>query len=386
MSVWSLLVLAALMGHFGIMLASYNRLSATGIKRSRVKRVVKGMLVFTIGLPLLLAWLHFDLWVQIFERTTDAWTFPPTVLGYGYLCLLAWPILGIPWLIFRPIWGLEWISVQREIEVVDVSSVVSEELPLTARCRFESKLPLNQIFELSIETIELPVPGLPDSLDGYRIAHLSDMHLTGHIHQAFSRYVVERSVQWKPDMMVLSGDIIDTPPCIDWLAEIFKDATAPDGCYFVLGNHDTRISDPDEIRSEMERLGWIDLGGIARKVELRGVDTLLMGNEFPWFGRPEIDFEEPADFRFVISHSPDQLRWARKHNVHLMLAGHTHGGQGRLPLIGPLLSPSYHGSRFASGEFYKSPTTMHVSRGLSGTHLVRIRCRPELSLLVLRAA
>lgn len=67
-----------------------------------------------------------------------------------------------------------------------------------------------------------------------------------------------------------------------------------------------------------------------------------------------------------------------------MLAGHTHGGQGRLPLAGPLLGPSFHGSRYASGDFYKDPTTMHVTRGISGVHLLRINCRPELSLLTLR--
>ena len=68
-----------------------------------------------------------------------------------------------------------------------------------------------------------------------------------------------------------------------------------------------------------------------------------------------------------------------------MLAGHTHGGQGRLPLAGPVLSPSFHGSRYASGDFYKAPTTMHVTRGIGGVHLMRINCRPELSLLTLRA-
>ena len=67
-----------------------------------------------------------------------------------------------------------------------------------------------------------------------------------------------------------------------------------------------------------------------------------------------------------------------------MLAGHTHGGQGRLPLAGPILGPSRYGSRYASGDFYKPPTTMHVTRGLGGTHLIRINCRPELSLLTLR--
>jgi predicted MPP superfamily phosphohydrolase len=93
---------------------------------------------------------------------------------------------------------------------------------------------------------------------------------------------------------------------------------------------------------------------------------------------------DAVDFRLLLSHSPDQLAWARRHDVTLMLAGHTHGGQGRLPLAGPVLSPSYHGSRYASGDFYKAPTTMHVTRGLGGVHLMRINCRPELSLITLR--
>ena len=87
----------------------------------------------------------------------------------------------------------------------------------------------------------------------------------------------------------------------------------------------------------------------------------------------------------MLSHSPDQIRWARNHNIQLMLAGHTHGGQGRLPLLGPILSPSLYGSRFASGQFYHDPTTMHVTRGLGGTRLLRLNCPPELSLLTLRS-
>ncbi len=92
-----------------------------------------------------------------------------------------------------------------------------------------------------------------------------------------------------------------------------------------------------------------------------------------------------AAFRVLLSHSPDQIEWARKHHVGLMLAGHTHGGQGQLPLAGPILSPSWYGSRFASGDFYLAPTTMHVSRGLGGVHLFSVHCPPELSLITLRA-
>jgi predicted MPP superfamily phosphohydrolase len=135
----------------------------------------------------------------------------------------------------------------------------------------------------------------------------------------------------------------------------------------------------------MNAAGWVDLGGRALDRSLRGVPATLIGNEHPWFKRPRLNPDCEGRFRLLLSHSPDQIWWARRHNVTLMLAGHTHGGQGRLPLLGPLLSPSFHGSRYASGSFFKPPTTLHVSRGLSGTHLLRINCRPELSLLTLRA-
>jgi predicted MPP superfamily phosphohydrolase len=185
--------------------------------------------------------------------------------------------------------------------------------------------------------------------------------------------------------LAITGDIIDKQSCIDWLGDIFGSAEATDGCYYVLGNHDTRIVDSWQTRQAMDSAGWTDLGSRSLRTSLRGVETLMIGNEHPWYERPIIEDKEGDEFRFLLSHSPDQIGWARKHRVELMLAGHTHGGQGRLPLAGPLLSPSYHGSRFASGDFYKAPTTMHVSRGLCGTHLLRINCRPELSLLRLRS-
>jgi uncharacterized protein len=62
-----------------------------------------------------------------------------------------------------------------------------------------------------------------------------------------------------------------------------------------------------------------------------------------------------------------------------MLAGHTHGGQIRLPVVGPVFSPSRFGVRYASGTFFRAPTLMHVSRGLSGTRPLRFNCRPELA-------
>ena len=88
--------------------------------------------------------------------------------------------------------------------------------------------------------------------------------------------------------------------------------------------------------------------------------------------------------RILLSHTPDQIEWAQNADVDLMLAGHTHGGQIRLPIVGVSFCPSRFGSRYASGTFYREPTVMHVSRGLAGTRPIRINCPPELTKLVLR--
>ena len=82
-------------------------------------------------------------------------------------------------------------------------------------------------------------------------------------------------------------------------------------------------------------------------------------------------------------HTPDRIGWARRHRLDLLLCGHTHGGQARFPGIGPVVAPSLYGSKFASGVFWAPPTLMHVSRGLAGTHTIRLRCPPEVTLLTL---
>lgn len=384
-SIWWIIALAVLVGHFGLNVAIYNRLNAFGLPRETIKRLVKVFFAFTVVVPPTVVLVYFDVISDVLQGRTQAVPIPLPLSVYSWICLSTWFVLGIPWLMWRPIFGLEWIRAPRTVEIVDVESAVRKPLALSKKCQFESRLLFNQIFELAIEQIELPVAGLPERLDGYRIAHISDIHLTGDVRPDFTRYAVDRATVWQPDFMALTGDIIDKQSCIDWLPEIFSAATARDGCFYVLGNHDTRVIDSRQTREAMDRAGWTDLGSRALRKELAAVPSLVIGNEHPWFQRPVLDQQEQRSFRLLLSHSPDQLSWARRHNVTLMLAGHTHGGQGRLPLAGPVLSPSFHGSRYASGDFYKPPTTMHVTRGLCGKHLMRINCRPQLSLLTLRS-
>ncbi len=263
------------------------------------------------------------------------------------------------------------------------------ELPVdparTRRAKRHALYPLNQFLDLSVEEKDLPVQGLPADLDGLKVAHLSDIHLTGQIDPAFHALAAKYAADWHPDVAFVTGDLVDFEPFTIELPTVFQSLQCPLGQYFVLGNHDLRVPNPTATRRTMESIGWIDLGGKSLLQTWRGLPVELLGNEMPWFEPYPQPATEPPALRIALCHTPDQIDWARRNQVHLMLAGHTHGGQGRLPVLGPVLSPSWYGSRYASGEFYLSPTTLHVTRGLSGVHLMRINCPPEVSLLTLRA-
>jgi predicted MPP superfamily phosphohydrolase len=128
------------------------------------------------------------------------------------------------------------------------------------------------------------------------------------------------------------------------------------------------------------------LGNSWRELRIRGESVVVIGNETPWYSPAADMAEAPAGrFRLLLSHTPDTIAWARANSVDLMLAGHVHGGQVRLPVVGSLFVPSRYSRKYDGGVFEESPTVMHVSRGLSGREPLRIGCRPEVSRLTLRS-
>lgn len=251
-----------------------------------------------------------------------------------------------------------------------------------------ARIPGNEILKIDVQHKTLHVRRLPADLDGLRIAQLSDLHLTGQLTQEFFDAAVDRANQWDADLVVVTGDIVDKRRCIDWLPATLGRLAGRFGQFFILGNHDERVVDIDHLRKTLESCGLEDLGGQCVIRSIRGRNVRLAGNELPWFGPaphiPALDDDE-RPYSVLLSHSPDQLPWARQNQFDLMLAGHTHGGQIRPPILGPLVCPSRFGVRYASGIFDEPPTLMHVSRGLSGVQPLRFWCPPELTLLELRS-
>lgn len=258
------------------------------------------------------------------------------------------------------------------------------------RMRPLALLPRNQQFTLEVCTKTYRLPRLPDHWDGLTIVHFSDTHFYKGVSRAYFEFVCEQAAMLKPDLYIFSGDLVDDPARIEWIPETLGTLRAPLGQYYVLGNHDWYL-DPNASRRELEKFGWTDLSSdpaiMHHDQEPTAAPLVLCGDETPWMGtHADLSSCPHNAFRILVSHGPDNIGWARKHKIDLMLSGHTHGGQIRLPILGPVYSPSRYGCRFASGVFWLDPTLMYVSRGISGKEPIRYNCPPELTKLVLRSS
>lgn len=284
--------------------------------------------------------------------------------------------------------GQPHLLLSNHTHVHDVADRLGHRPTHGRRSAWVARLPGNQLFQVHQQHKTLALPRLPVELDGLTVAHLSDFHISGRLGRAFYEHIVEMTNAQQPDLVAVTGDLFDTQSCVQWGAEVLGALRAPRGVYFIFGNHDQRVDAPAARRLLGEH-GLVDVGSRWMVVDAGEGQILLAGNELPWFapaaemrGAPAAPPTGPP--RVLLSHAPDQIDWARRHDFDLMLAGHTHGGQIRLPLLGPVVAPSRLGTQYASGVFHLPPTVLHVSRGVSSFTPLRWNCPPELAILTLR--
>lgn len=252
------------------------------------------------------------------------------------------------------------------------------------------RLPGNESSLCEFTDVGIQLERLPPGLDGLTVLHLSDLHFSGRIHLDFYEAVVDAANARQPDLAVITGDIVDHEDCLEHAAEVLARLQAKHGVYFILGNHDFRLN-AARIRDRLIRAGLVDLGGRVERLVI-GRDVLLLGgDERPWWGgapdfHAAVNGDPHRPFRLLSAHTPDQLRWAARNDVDLVLAGHTHGGQICMPWLGPILTPCASGIRYSAGAFYRPPTAMYVTRGVGGEFPIRYFCPPEVACIVLHAA
>jgi predicted MPP superfamily phosphohydrolase len=379
------IVLAGLPGHWSWLLWLGNNVHATPWHWRTVKVITKVINFFIFfgggaaGLAALGALSGLIEWPTSYREIT---------FYYFALCAINTVVSTLPW-IFRALTRRDAKQLlRRSVRIVDLEPKIAPDPQHSLRGRILTKLPFNQVLRLAVEEKTLLIPRLPRELEGLKITHLSDVHLTGRIDRRYFEEAFKIVNAGKPDLIVLSGDLLEKPECWAWVPSTFARLKAEYGVYFVLGNHDIRI-DADRTCSELRKAGLVDLGAKIVTRDIRGVEVVLAGNERPWIADVAPMDEFPSrpqgdrQFRLAAVHTPDEYAWARKYDFDLMLAGHVHGGQIQVPPLGPILAPSRFGVRYACGVFYEPPTVMHVSRGLSGKMPLRICCPPEATHLVL---
>ncbi|MFO0876700.1 MAG: metallophosphoesterase [Gemmataceae bacterium] len=377
------LAFLAWLGHLVLLVGLHNWITGHDLPRKTAKLVHLAHLLAFLLFPVLLVSLFGPGLTSLFSFSEDC----PGRLGVS---LYAACCVGV-----ATLW-LPWISLGRRrrrdavgpvhSEVVDLAAQIGPTILGTGRYGRLARLPGNQAFQVEFAEKTLYVPELPAAWDGLTILHLTDLHFHGTPDRAFFRAIAERCAAWEPDIVALTGDIVDSARHHGWILPILGRLRWKCAGLAILGNHDHR-HDVTVIRRRLRRIGMKVPENNWFTIQVRDVPLAVIGHEGPWLpGVPNLADCPREHFRLCLSHTPDHIAWARKQGIQLMLAGHVHGGQIRLPMVGSVFVPSKLGRRHDSGTFYLPPTLLHVCRGLSGEYPVRFRCLPEVALLRLRTA
>jgi uncharacterized protein len=250
----------------------------------------------------------------------------------------------------------------------------------------------------------LPVDGPPT----LTILHLSDLHFVRHERRK-AAFVASLPAC---DVAVVTGDFLAEPEAVEAAVTALRPARGRLASWFVLGSNDYFVPRPlnpllyflprsrrtprrarrgraNELRGRLEADGWRDLTNVHEEGDLGGLAVELLGLDDTHIARQDLRLApriEPDRFGIAVMHSPDSTPEAVACGYRLVVAGHTHGGQVRLPLVGALVTNSHLPRRLVSGLFRMGASFVHVSPGLGTSKYAPFRflCRPEATLLELR--
>lgn len=245
---------------------------------------------------------------------------------------------------------------------------------------------------------EIALRRWPARLEGFTIAVLSDFHYDAHFSVHPLRSAISMVNGLRAELILLGGDFVSVPlvdnaaaaaaaaePC----AQLLQQMKAPHGLWAVMGNHDCN-TDPDRVTSALRTHGIQVLSNRSVPIErdggrfwLGGVDDVLCGGA----DLPATLHDVPPDEASVLlAHEPDYADYVARFPVDLQISGHSHGGQVRAPLLGPVFLPAM-ARKYIWGLYKIGGLTLYTNPGL-GTVAVPVRwnCPPEITLITLRRA
>ena len=252
---------------------------------------------------------------------------------------------------------------------------------------------------LDLNTYTVTSARLPEIFDGYRIAHVSDLHNAEMGEGNEKLLVMLREAD--PDMIAITGDLIDSRNTnVEIALQFAQEAMKIAPCYYVSGNHEARVNEYEELKTGLISAGVIILEDAQTEISIEGQTITLIGVNDPsfqtdyLFGDSETVMNSKLTelhtdgevFTILLSHRPELFDTYADHDVDLVLSGHAHGGQFRLPFIGGVVAPNQGlFPEYDAGIYTDGNTNMLVSRGVGNSILpFRINNRPEVILIELQ--
>ena len=257
-----------------------------------------------------------------------------------------------------------------------------------------------QCWALQTTHTEAELSGLPPEFDGYKIVHLSDLH--GHEYGEGSTDLLARAAGEKPDLIVITGDLIDQESQMQMVPALAKGLAVIAPTYYVTGNHEWGLGTGAvrELKNLLAQCGVTVLSNQYEILERDGARLVLAGvddpNGYADQKTPEelyaqIGSEAPGLFTVLLAHRNDRFGQYAAAGYDFVISGHGHGGIVRLPFVGGVMGT---GREFfpewTSGLYTVGDSTLFVSRGLGNNTVpfqgFRIFNRPELAVITLRTA
>lgn len=249
--------------------------------------------------------------------------------------------------------------------------------------------------KIRVPVRKVPISGLPDALNGFKIAHLSDSHLGIYVGLSDLELAVELIKPHQPDLALVTGDISDDLNLLSDAVEIISGLEPPHGIYASVGNHEY-YRGIKRVRQIFETAPFPMLTDENRLIEIGGTPVAIGGADDPRIMRQDIsqllrDSIETTmgsvpsqSFKILMSHRPPGFDHAADMGIDLVLAGHTHGGQ--LGLFGRSLFESVMPDTYLWGIYRRGRTTLHTSGGMGHWLPFRLGCPAEAPILILKKA
>jgi uncharacterized protein len=238
--------------------------------------------------------------------------------------------------------------------------------------------------------VTIPIRGLDPKLDGYRIVHLSDLHIGALTPGWWAQRWIDRANAENADLAVVTGDLVTSGVAFhSEIADVVGSLRARDGVFCAMGNHDY-FGEGEPLVSLLRARGRVVLRNEGVVLERDGARFFLAGIDDTWTKRANLELalkDRPAEVpTIMLAHDPDRFPQIAREGVDLVLSGHTHGGQIAFPFLGRWITASRLAHHFHVGLYSQGTSWLYVHPGLGTTGPpIRLGVAPAVVILTLRA-